>query len=99
MGLDHAEASAAVPGEPEALDYEAALTELDKVLSLLEDGQVPLEEAIGLYERGVRLVRRCSGLLDGVERRVTELTAGADGLPRERPLLLETEEEARSDDG
>jgi exodeoxyribonuclease VII small subunit len=99
MGLDQGEGAAEAPAEPEALDYEAALADLDQVLARLEDGQVPLEEAIGLYERGVRLVRRCSGLLDGVERRVTELTAGADGLPRERPLLLEADDDPGSDDG
>ncbi len=85
--------------EPESLDYESALAELDRVLVRLEDGQVPLEEAMGLYERGVRLVRRCSSLLDGAERRVTELTAGPDGLPRERPLALELEEEAEVENG
>jgi exodeoxyribonuclease VII small subunit len=85
--------------EPEALDYEAALAELDSVLARLEDGQVALEEAMRLYERGVRLVRRCSGLLDGAERRVTELTAGADGLPREQPLLLELDDEPGDEDG
>lgn len=99
MVPDQAEGTAATPADPETLDYEAALAELDRVLARLEDGQVPLEEAMGLYERGVGLVRRCSGLLDGAERRVTELTAGPDGLPRERPLLLEADDEASSDDG
>jgi exodeoxyribonuclease VII small subunit len=99
MEPDQETGTAAVPGEPDTLDYEAALVELDSVLARLEDGQVPLEEAMGLYERGVRLVRRCSGLLDGAERRVTELTSGADGLLRERPLMLEVDGEAGAEDG
>jgi exodeoxyribonuclease VII small subunit len=86
-------------GDPEALDYEKALAELDSVLARLEDGQVSLEDSMALYERGVRLIRRCSALLDGAERRVTELTAGADGLPRERQLLLDPDEEAGAEDG
>lgn len=82
------------PGEaaaiaPEQLGYEAALESLDGVLNRLEDGQVALEEAIQLYERGVALVKRCSGLLDAAERRVTELGLGPDGLPRERPMAAE----------
>lgn len=85
--------------EPETLDYEGALTELDSVLARLEDGQVPLEEAMLLYERGVRLVRRCAALLDGAERRVSELTAGADGLPQEQALLLELDDDIGGDDG
>ncbi|HUY09516.1 MAG TPA: exodeoxyribonuclease VII small subunit [Candidatus Dormibacteraeota bacterium] len=99
MGPDQEKGAVTGPVEPEALDYEAALADLDQVLARLEDGQVPLEEAMALYERGVRLVRRCSTLLDGVERRVSELTAGADGLPKERPLLLEADEESGPDHG
>jgi exodeoxyribonuclease VII small subunit len=99
MELDPESATAAGPGEPETLDYEAALAELDSVLARLEDGQVSLEESMALYERGVRLIRRCSTLLDGAERRVSELTVGPDGLPRERPLLLDPDDEAGADDG
>ncbi|MGH7667742.1 MAG: exodeoxyribonuclease VII small subunit [Candidatus Dormibacteria bacterium] len=99
MELEPAAGGAANAAEPETLDYEAALAALEAVLARLEDGQVPLEEAMALYERGVRLVRRCSGLLDGAERRVTELTLGPDGLPQESPLVLEAEEEAGAEDG
>jgi exodeoxyribonuclease VII small subunit len=89
MGLDPEPHEAASSASPEQLDYESALADLDAVLVRLEDGQVALEEAMELYERGVRLVRRCSALLDGAERRVSELTAGPDGLPQDRPLRLE----------
>lgn len=89
----------AVPAEPSSLDYEAALAELDGVLAQLDSGQVPLEDAMGLYERGVQLVRRCSALLDGAERRISELTIGPDGLLRERPMLLELDEEAGHAEG
>jgi exodeoxyribonuclease VII small subunit len=83
----------------EDLDYEGALSELDAVLSRLEDGRVPLEEAMALYERGVGLVRRCSGLLDGAEKRVLELSAGADGSLEERPFQAGPEEETGSGAG
>ncbi|HVD03738.1 MAG TPA: exodeoxyribonuclease VII small subunit [Candidatus Dormibacteraeota bacterium] len=76
----------APPEGQEGLDYEAALGELDAVLAKLEEGRVPLEEAMALYERGVSLVRRCSLLLDGAERRVTELSMDPDGLLAERPF-------------
>lgn len=98
MGLDSEAAAGPGPAEPGSLDYEAALAELDAVLGRLEDGQVGLEEAMGLYERGVQLVRRCSALLDGAERRVSELTAGPDGLPRERAMVLEIDEETGDED-
>ncbi len=80
------EASMAPVTGAEALDYEAALGELDAVLGRLEDGKAPLEEAMELYERGVALVRRCSSLLDGAEKRVMELSLGPEGDPVERPF-------------
>jgi exodeoxyribonuclease VII small subunit len=83
----------------EDLDYEGALGELDAVLGRLEDGRVPLEEAMALYERGVGLVRRCSGLLDGAEKRVLELSAGPDGALEERPFQAGPEEETGSGAG
>ncbi|HUY55850.1 MAG TPA: exodeoxyribonuclease VII small subunit [Candidatus Nanopelagicaceae bacterium] len=79
--------------ETSDLDYESALGELDQVLANLEDGRVALEDAMALYERGVGLVRRCASLLDGAEKRVTELAAGPDGALEETPF------EARPEDG
>ena len=78
--------------DEDVLDYEAALARLDEVLLALEDGRVPLEEAIALYERGVRLVRRCSALLAGAERRITELSQGPEGTVVELPFQLPAEE-------
>jgi exodeoxyribonuclease VII small subunit len=85
--------------EADSLDYEGALSELDAVLTRLEDGRVPLEEAMALYERGVGLVRRCSGLLEGAERRVLELSAGPEGSPEEAPFEAAPEEESGSGAG
>lgn len=97
MGPEGAPAETESPQDPGRLDYEAALAALDQVLGRLEDGQVPLEEAMALYERGVGLVRRCALLLDGAERRVAELSQGPEGLPVERGLELDGgEDEAPS---
>lgn len=78
--------AAVVTAATETLDYEAALGELDAVLQRLEDGKAPLEQAMELYERGVALVKRCSALLDGAEKRVMELSIGPDGEVSERPF-------------
>jgi len=78
--------------EPDDLDYESALAQLDQVLARLEDGRVALEDAMALYERGVGLVRRCAALLDGVEKRVTELSIGPDGGLEEAPFEADPED-------
>ena len=78
--------------DEDLLDYEAALARLDEVLQRLEDGKVALEEAIALYERGVKLVRRCSTLLAGAERRITQLSQRPEGELVEQPFQLSAEE-------
>lgn len=52
---------------------EELFDELDQVLHQMEDGEVPLEEAFSLYEKGMRLVKECSGRLDLVEKRMLEI--------------------------
>jgi exodeoxyribonuclease VII small subunit len=55
--------------------FEDLSKQLDEVLVLLERGDLPLEEALAAYERGVMLVRQCNDLLDRAELRITELSA------------------------
>lgn len=55
--------------------FEEALAQLEEVVAKLEDESVGLEEALKLFERGVRLARRCRTQLEGVERRVEQLLA------------------------
>lgn len=57
--------------------FEEALAQLEEVVAKLEDESVGLEEALKLFERGVRLARRCRTQLEGVERRVEQLLAEA----------------------
>ena len=78
----------------ETLSYEQAMAELDRLIARLEEDQVPLEEALSGYERGAHLVQRCTALLEGVERRVAELSLGPDGEARERPFELPEESPA-----
>jgi exodeoxyribonuclease VII small subunit len=57
--------------------FEEALAQLEDVVARLEDESVGLEEALKLFERGVKLARRCRTQLAGVERRVEQLLAEA----------------------
>ena len=43
--------------------FEEALAELEKVVAELESGEIPLEESIELYERGIASFKRCHELL------------------------------------
>jgi exodeoxyribonuclease VII small subunit len=58
----------------EELSFEQAYDELAATVHRLEAGDLTLEEAIALYERGMRLARHCSDLLDAAELQVQQLT-------------------------
>jgi exodeoxyribonuclease VII small subunit len=51
-------------------DFETAIAELERIVKQLEDGDLPLESSLQLYERGVHLSRYCHGRLEEAERRI-----------------------------
>ena len=67
----------------ESLTFEQSLTRLDEIVRHMEKGDVPLEEALSLFEEGTKLVGVCNQLLDEAELKVVRLTKGADGTPQE----------------
>lgn len=73
-----------------ALSYEAALAELDDIITRLERGDVELEAAISAYERGAALSHHCAELLNRTEQKITQLVVGPAGEV-ERPFTPATE--------
>lgn len=63
----------------EGLPFDQALAELQETVRRLEQGGLPLEEAIALYERGVTLHERCARLLGDAELRVQRLVERGGG--------------------
>jgi exodeoxyribonuclease VII small subunit len=61
------------------LSFERAMEELESIVKRLEDGKVPLEESVAIYERGEALKRRCEELLRQAEARVDKITTDANG--------------------
>ena len=76
-----ANAGAMEQGAPDisGLSFEEALRALEDVVRQLEGGEVPLEESIGLYERGEALRRHCQARLDAAQARIEKIVAGPDG--------------------
>jgi len=71
----------------ESLSFEQSLAELDRIVRDLEDGQLGLEEALGRYETGVGLLKRCYAQLRQAEQRILLLTGtDADGQPLTQPF-------------
>ncbi len=63
------------------LTFEEAIEELERLVSRLEDGKVPLEESIRLYERGEQLKRHCEAKLKAAEEKVARITLNEQGEP------------------
>lgn len=55
--------------------FEAALERLEGSVTRLEEGEMPLEEALELFESGVKLSRQCQSTLEEAERRIEILVA------------------------
>lgn len=64
-----------------SLSFEDALKRLEAIVQQLERGDVPLEQAIGLYEEGNRLRARCDERLQAAQARIEQITRGPDGAP------------------
>ena len=63
------------------LSFERAIEELESIVKRLEEGKVPLEESVAIYERGEALKSRCEDLLRQAEARVEKITLDAAGKP------------------
>ena len=61
------------------MSFEDALKALEDVVRKLETGEVPLDESIGLYERGEALRQHCQARLDAAQARIEKIVAGPDG--------------------
>ncbi len=69
------------------LTFEQSLARLDEIVKALEKGELPLEEALGLFEEGTGLIRSCGKVLDQAEQKIVTLSRGPDGAPVEAPFL------------
>ncbi len=78
---------AKAPSAPDSpRPFDEILVELEGVVGRLEQGDLPLEQALEAFERGVTLTREGEQILATAERRVEQLLAGRDGEPTVAPL-------------
>ncbi len=67
-------------------DFEAAIAELEGIVKKLEEGDLPLEKSLELYERGVQLSRFCHARLEEAERRIEVLDERGELKPASAAL-------------
>ena len=73
--------------------FETSLTELEAIVAKLEDGDLPLEQSLELFEKGIKLSRECRSRLTNAERRIEVLSERGDVRPA--PATLTTDADAR----
>jgi exodeoxyribonuclease VII small subunit len=78
-------------GQPRKGDFEKSLTRLEEVVKLLESPELSLDEAMKLFEEGVKLSRDCQKHLEEAEGRVEILLKKADGKIAAEPFEPEGE--------
>jgi len=73
-------------------EFEQALAELESLVERLERGDMPLDEALKTFERGVELTRHCQGALKAAQQRV-EILLKRNGQPESEPFTLAESQE------
>lgn len=73
----------------EDLPFEAALAELEALVAQLEDGELPLEEALTVFERGQALAARCGRLLEAAELKVQMVMPRGEAGAQVEPFAAE----------
>lgn len=63
-----------------SLDFEQALVELERVVTAMEAGNMPLEESLKAFEQGVKLTRECQQALQEAEQKVELLLKTDKGI-------------------
>ncbi len=58
--------------------FEEALAQLEAIVSAIEEGKIGLEDAIGEYEKGMKLIRHCRSILAGAEAKIQQLQVAGD---------------------
>ena len=65
------------------ISFENAIKQLDEIVRSLENGDIPLDEALALFEKGVKLTEVCSAKLTAAEKQIKLLVKDSDGMKKE----------------
>jgi len=66
------------------LSFEESIKELTNIVSKIEQGQIPLQDSLQQYEKGMALIKHCRTILNKAEKRIEKITreeASEDEIP------------------
>ena len=73
-----------------AKTFEQSIAELEEIVEQLENGDVTLDESLGLFEKGIKLSKSCQKMLDTAEKKVSILMTNDDGEMVKEDLQVRT---------
>lgn len=76
--------------------FEEQMARLEEIVQTLEEGDVPLEESLRLFEEGIRLAASCNKQLSEIEGRLEMLVHSADGGLEVEPFSFEDDVEGKA---
>lgn len=74
------------------IKFETALDRLEEIVGRLQDGNLPLDESLKIFEEGIELIRICQEKLDSAESKVSVLIKDSSGNMGEVPFSPQSEE-------
>ena len=83
--------------EEKTLSFEESIARLEKIVTQLQTGELPLDRALQLFEEGVVLSRQCQTQLEAVERRV-EILVKEKGALELAPFGSASDQKPRADE-
>jgi len=66
------------------LSFEQAIKELGGIVQKIEQGEIPLQDSLSQYERGMALIKHCRGILQKAEKRIEKISE-AEPKTQEEP--------------
>ena len=72
-----------------ATTFESALKKLEETIDKLEEGSIPLDEALNTFESGVRWSRECNKFLENAEQRIEMILKNDNGEYDQKEFLLD----------
>ncbi len=79
------------------MTFEQALRDLTEIVEKIETGQVPLQESLQQYEKGMALIGRCRDILEEAEKRITEIEGRYTSGKEQAPAIEEDQEDEAED--
>jgi exodeoxyribonuclease VII small subunit len=83
------------PPETQIPEFEQALAELERLVERLERGDLPLDDALKTFERGIELTRHCQGALKAAQQRV-EILLRRNGQPESEPFSVTDSQDGKA---